>query len=87
METTANRREILQEILDREDDPWIIMKPSRRNPADPDELCVFQNPARWKEAQVNIPHAWFLNNEIEKIESTVADAIARAEQGYRFTDG
>lgn len=86
METAANRREILQEILDREDDPWIIMKPSRRNPADPDELCVFQNPARWKEARVKIPHAWFADREIAKIEAAVADAIAHAEQGYGFTD-
>jgi len=86
METAPNRREILQEILDREDDLWIIMKPSRRNPADPDDLCVFQNPARWKEARVEIPHAWFADREVEKIERAVADAIARAEQGYRFTD-
>jgi len=86
METAANKREILQEILDREDDLWIIMKPSRRNPADPDDLCVFQNPARWKEAWAEIPHAWFLDREIEKIEAAVADSIARAEQGYRFTD-
>jgi len=86
MGTAMNRREILQEILDREDDLWIIMKPSRRNPADPDELCVFQNPARWKEARAEIPHGWFLEREMEKIESAVAEAIARAEQGYRFTD-
>jgi hypothetical protein len=86
MKTAASRRQVLQEILDREDDSWIIMKPSRRNPADPDELCVFQNPARWKEAQVKIPHAWFADGEVEKIASAVADAIAHAEQGYRFTD-
>jgi hypothetical protein len=86
METAASKREILQEILDREDDLWIIMKPSRRNPTDPDELCVFQNPTRWKEARAKIPHAWFTDGEIAKIEAAVADAIARAEQGYRFTD-
>lgn len=86
METAANRREILQAILDREDDVWIVMKPSRRNPEDPDGLWVFQNPARWKEARVEIPHAWFLDREMEKIENAVMDAIAHAEQGYRFTD-
>jgi hypothetical protein len=42
------------------------MKPSRNDPIDPEDLCVFQNPGRWKEARVEIPMSWFLNQELEK---------------------
>ena len=55
MATLSNKREILQAILDKEDDLWIIMKPSRNDPADPEDLCIFQSPRRWKEARVEIP--------------------------------
>ena len=86
MANLPSKREVIQEILDREDDLWIIMKPSRKNPEDTDELCVFQNPARWKEARAEIPNAWFAGPETEKIEKAVRDALERAEQGYRFPD-
>ena len=42
------------------------MKPSRNDAIDPEDLCVFQNPGRWKEARVEIPMSWFLNQELEK---------------------
>jgi hypothetical protein len=80
-----NKREVLQSILDKEDDLWIIMKPSRNDPTDPENLCVFQNPGRWQEARVEIPMSWFLNQELEKIESAVLDAIEHAESGYKYT--
>jgi len=80
-----NKREILQSILDKEDELWIIMKPSRADPTDPEDLCIFQNPGRYKEARVEIPLSWFLNQEIEKIQSAVVDAIEHAEFGYRYT--
>jgi hypothetical protein len=80
-----NKREILQSILDEEDDLWIIMKPSRNNPTDPEQLCVFQNPGQWKEARAEIPTSWFLNREFEKIETAVRHAIEHAESGYKYT--
>jgi hypothetical protein len=85
MGTLPNKRELLQSILDQQDDLWIIMKPSRNDPIDPEDLCVFQNPGRWKEARVEIPMSWFLNQELEKIEKAVLDAIEHAESGYRYT--
>lgn len=85
MLTLPNKREILQSILDTEDDLWIIMKPSRTDPTDPEDLCIFQNPGRYKEARVEIPLSWFLNQETEKIQSAVLDAIEHAEFGYRYT--
>jgi hypothetical protein len=85
MGTLVNKREVLQSILDKEDDFWIIMKPSRNHPTDPDDLCIFQNPAQYKEARVEIPTRWFMNNEFDKIESTVLDAIEHAVFGYKYT--
>jgi hypothetical protein len=79
-----NKREVLQTIIDKEDGLWIIMKPSRNDPTDPEDLCVFQNPGRWKEARVEIPASWFLNQELEKIESAVLEAIENAESGYKY---
>ena len=79
----ANKREILELILEEEEDLWIIVKPSRFNPSDPDELCVFQNPAKYKEAAIEIPMRWFQDQEVQMIEQAVKDAIQRAEPGYK----
>jgi hypothetical protein len=80
-----NKREVLQAIVDKEDDLWIIMKPSRNDPADPEDLCIFQSPARWKEARVEIPLSWFVNQELDKIERAVLEALERAQSGFQYT--
>lgn len=85
MGVPPNKREVLQTIIDKEDGLWIIMKPSRSDPADPEDLCVFQNPRRWTEARVDIPTSWFMNQEFEKIESAVLDAIENAKSGYKYS--
>ena len=85
MGTLPNKREILESIIDEQDDFWIIMKPSRNNPTDPDYLCVLQNPAEYKEARVEIPAAWFIDDQFDKIQSAVRDAIESAEIGYKYT--
>ena len=84
MGTLPNKRQILQSIIDKENDDWIIMKPSRNDPTDPEYLCIFQNPAEYKEARVEIPTPWFIDEQFAKIESAVLDAIQHAELGYKF---
>ena len=79
----VNKREILETILLEEEDLWIIIKPSRFNPSDPDELCVFQSPAAYKEAAIEIPWRWFRDQELDKIEQAVKDAIRSANPGYQ----
>ncbi|HWP58410.1 MAG TPA: hypothetical protein VNL14_11010 [Candidatus Acidoferrales bacterium] len=79
----VNKREILDAILQNEEELWIVIKPSRLNPCDPDELCVFQNPAQYKEASIEIPTRWFRDRELGMIESAVKDAIANASPGYK----
>jgi len=85
MVTLSTKREILQSILDKEDELWIILKPSRNDPTESDSLCIFQNPAQYKEARVEIPTRWFMDKEFDKIESTVLNAIEHAEFGYKYT--
>jgi len=85
MVTASTKREVLQSILDKEDELWIIMKPSRNDPTDSNSLCIFQNPAQYKEARIEIPTRWFTDKEFDKIESTVLDAIEHAEFGYKYT--
>ena len=85
MVALLNKRQILQSILDKQEDLWIIMKPSRNDPTDPDELCVFQSPGQWKEARTEIPISWFLDRELGKIETAVRDALERAEAGYKYS--
>jgi hypothetical protein len=80
-----NKREILQSILDQEEELWIIIKPSRFNPIDSDYLCVFQNPAEYKETRVEIPTSWFQDQELNKIREAVRSALKRAEPGYTYT--
>lgn len=81
---SPSKREILQSILDQEEDLWIIIKPSRLNPSDPDELCVFQSPSQYKEARAKIPTSWFEKRELSKIEQAVKEALQRAETGYTY---
>ena len=83
--TLPNKREILESIINEQGDFWIIMKPSRNNPTDPDYLCVFQNPAEYKEARVEIPTAWFTDEQFDRIQSAVWHAIKFAEIGYKYT--
>jgi len=55
------------------------MKPSRNDPADPEDLCIFQSPRRWKEARVEIPMSWVANQELDKIQSAVLEALEHAQ--------
>lgn len=80
-----NKREIFGSILDKQNDLWVNIKPSRTNPIDPDYLCVFQNPAEYKKARVEIPTGWFQDEQLDKIESAVWHAIECAESGYNYT--
>lgn len=83
MSEAVNKQKILQEILDQEDELWIIIKPSRLEPSDPDSLCIFQNPAKYKEARADIPTAWFRDGgEFNKIEEAVWTALSHAEERY-----
>jgi hypothetical protein len=77
-----SKREILQDIIDDVEEPWIIMKPSRFDPADSDSLCVFENPEQQIQAKTDIPSAWFENAEVEKIKEAVHRSLERGEVMY-----
>jgi len=74
-----NKREILQAIIDEEPEPWIIMKPSRQDPTDPEPLCIFENPAEQIQAAAEIPLVWFQNHELERIKQTVKQNLEKAQ--------
>jgi hypothetical protein len=73
-----NKRKVIQSIIDDEEGPWIVMKPSVANPNDPDRLCVFENPGKLTEASVEIPLEWFQKNDLEKIRRAIHDALQHA---------
>jgi hypothetical protein len=73
------KREMIQAILDEEREPWIIMKPSRQDPWDPEPLCIFENPAAQTQARAEIPLAWFRGLESEKIKDAVQQSLQHAE--------
>jgi hypothetical protein len=73
-----NKRKMIQSIIDDEEGPWIIMKPSVQNPSDPDPLCIFDNPGKLTEAKVEIPAEWFQRNELEKIREAIHNALQHA---------
>jgi hypothetical protein len=75
----TNKRQVIQSIIDDEEGPWIIMKPSIHNPDDPDRLCLFENPGKLTEARVEIPPEWFQKNEIEKIRQAIHDGLRDAK--------
>jgi hypothetical protein len=45
---------------------------------------VLQNPVEYKEARVEIPTAWFMDEQVDKIQSAVWDAMKSAEIGYKY---
>lgn len=74
-----NKRELIQAIIDDEPEPWIIMKPSRKDPADPEPLCIFENPAANTQARTEIPLEWFERRELGKIKDAVQQSLRHAE--------
>jgi hypothetical protein len=73
-----NKRKIIQSIIDDEEGPWIVMKPSVANPNDSDRLCIFENPGKLTEAAVEIPPEWFQKNELEKIRQAIHEGLQHA---------
>jgi hypothetical protein len=81
------KREMLQAVLDEEREPWIIMKPSRQDPWDPEPLCIFENPAAQTEARAEIPLAWFRGQESAKIREAVQNCLQQAEAKLKRLGG
>jgi hypothetical protein len=73
-----NKREIIQAVIEEEEEPWIIMKPSRQDPTAPEAVCVFENPAEQTQAKVEIPVAWFENRELQKIKKAIQQSLQHA---------
>lgn len=73
---------MIQAVIDEEQEPWIIMKPSRQNPTDPDALCIFDNPAEQTQARAEIPLVWFQNRELEKIKEAIQQSLRHGEVKY-----
>jgi hypothetical protein len=74
-----HKREMIQAIIDDESEPWIIMKPSRRDPADPEPLCIFENPAADTQARAEIPLEWFQRRELSKIKQSIQQSLRQAK--------
>jgi hypothetical protein len=78
-----NKREMIQAVVDEEPEPWVIMKPSRREPMDREPLCIFENPAEDTQARVEIPFEWFQNRELEKIKQAIQLSLRDARVQYK----
>ena len=74
-----SKREMIQAVIDEEPEPWIIMKPSRRDPTDTEELCIFENPVNQTRATAQLPLAWFEKGELEKIKETIRQSLLDAQ--------
>jgi hypothetical protein len=70
---------MIQAIIDDEPEPWIIMKPSRRDPEDPEPLCIFENPAADTRARAEIPLEWFQRRELGKIKESIQQSLRQAK--------
>jgi putative phosphoribosyl transferase len=73
-----NKREMIQAIIDEEEEPWVIMKPSRQDPADTAALCIFENPAEQTQAKAEIPIAWFQKQELQRIKEAIRQSLRHA---------
>jgi hypothetical protein len=79
-----NKREMIQAVIDEEEEPWIIMKPSRQDPTDPEPVCIFENPAAQTQAKAEIPVAWFQNQELHKIKKAIQQSLRHAQFKYHL---
>lgn len=70
---------MIQAIIDEDPEPWIIMKPSRKNPSDPDPICIFENPAAQTRATAEIPLVWFENGDLQKIKEAIQQSLREPE--------
>jgi hypothetical protein len=84
--TVTSKRKIIQSVIDDEEGPWIIMKPSVANPNDSDRLCVFENPAQLSEASAEIPFEWFQKGELEKIRQAIHEGLQHARTKLKELD-
>jgi hypothetical protein len=75
-----NKREVIQAVIDDEPEPWIVMKPSRQNPTDPEPVCIFENPAAGTQARAEIPLEWFQSHELERIKQVIQQSLRNAVQ-------
>jgi putative phosphoribosyl transferase len=73
-----NKREIIQAVIDEEEEPWVIMKPSRQDPANSEALCIFENPAEQTQAKAELPIAWFQNQELQRIKEAIRQSLRHA---------
>jgi hypothetical protein len=78
-----NKREMIQAIIDEEPEPWVIMKPSRQDPVDPEALCIFENLAEQTQARAEIPLEWFQNQELQKIKQAIQQSLRHAQVMYK----
>jgi hypothetical protein len=74
---------MIQAIIDEEPEPWVIMKPSRQHPVDPEALCIFKNPAEQTQARAEIPFEWFQNQDSEKIKQAIQQSLRHAQVMYK----
>ena len=74
---------LIQAIIDEEPEPWIIMKPSGGNPADPESPCIFENPSEHTQARAEIPLAWFEGRQSEKIKEAIRHSLRHAQVMYK----
>ena len=79
-----NKREMIQAIIDEEPEPWVIMKPSRQDPIDPEALCIFENPAEQTQARAEIP---LENHDLEKIKEAIRQSLRHAQVMYKDATG
>ena len=52
---------------------------ARRDPEDPEPLCIFENPAADTQARAEIPLEWFEREEMDKIKELIQKSLRHPE--------
>jgi hypothetical protein len=71
-----NRIATIQHYLNLIGPEWRIVKPQSED--DPDDECIFQNPAEGKEARATLPRRWFAAGRFLSVEREIRRAIETA---------
>ena len=81
MGMSYNKRNILQQILDKIEPGWDILEPS--SDEDAETSCFFQRIVEvgdYRQTEVHIPNAYFAVRDLEEIELRVRCALAHASK-------
>ena len=73
-----NKREMIQTVIDEEEEPWIIMKPSCQDPTDPEAFVFSKILPNRRKLKPRSQLLGFKTRELQKIKKAIQQSLRHA---------